>query len=79
MIHEIKERYDFTLMEFVMQFALEDEFKAQFESPIDEWDGDMYDEDVIEILLEKHRPENDYIILSHPDTRTNGRVEFFEI
>ena len=32
MILEIKNRYDFTLLEFVMEFKLEKEFKKQFES-----------------------------------------------
>ena len=67
MILEIKNRYDFTLLEFVMEFKLEEEFKKQFEAPIQEWDGDMYDGDVMETLLEAHRPENNYVILGHED------------
>ena len=65
MILEIKNRYDFTLLEFVMEFKLQEEFKKQFETPIEEWDGDMYDGDVMETLLEAHRPENNYIIAQH--------------
>ena len=68
MILEIKNRYDFTLLEFVMEFKLEEEFKKQFEVPIQEWDRDMEDYDVVEILLEKHRPENNYVIVGYENT-----------
>ena len=67
MILEIKNRYDFTLLEFVMEFKLQEEFKKQFEVPVEEWDGDMHDVDVIEMLLEMHRPENNYVIVDNQD------------
>ena len=67
MILEIKNRHDLTLLEFVMEFKLEEEFKKTFEVPVQEWDGDMIDYDVIETLLEKHRPENNYVIAQHDD------------
>ena len=76
MIHEIKNRYEFTVQEFVKEFGLEQEFEKQFGTTVWEWDNDMYEADVVEIMLEKYRPENDYVIVGNEH---NNSFEFIEI
>jgi len=80
MIHEIKNRYELTLQEFVKEFGLEQEFEKQFGTTVWEWDNDMEDEDVVETLLEKYRPENNYIIVGNEHKMiTNEYIEIIEI
>tara|TARA_R100000008_G_scaffold75673_1_gene55032 strand:- start:1680 stop:1922 length:243 start_codon:yes stop_codon:yes gene_type:complete len=64
MVIEIKERYNVSLSEFLTGFGLEKEFEKVFGSPIKDWDYDMYDLDVIELLLDKYREESNYIIFN---------------
>tara|TARA_R100001163_G_C4924126_1_gene103038 strand:- start:218 stop:460 length:243 start_codon:yes stop_codon:yes gene_type:complete len=80
MIHEIKNRYELTLQEFVKNFGLEEEFEKQFGTTVWEWDNDMEDEDVVETLLEKYRPENNYIIVGNEHKMViNKWIEIIEI
>ena len=80
MIHEIKNRYEFTIQEFVKEFGLEKEFETTFETSVWEWDNDMYEADVVEMMLEKYRPENNYIIVGNEHKMiTNEYIEIIEI
>ena len=80
MIHEIKNRYELTVQEFVKEFGLEQEFEKQFGTTVWEWDNDMYEADVVEMMLEKYRPENDYIIVGNEHKMiTNEYIDIIEI
>ena len=58
-----KATYNLTIQEFIDEFGLHKEFEKTFGCKLKDWDDDLYDVDVIETLLEKYRPENDYVLL----------------
>ena len=80
MIHEIKNRYELTVQEFVKEFGLEQEFEKQFGTTVWEWDNDIDGADVVEMMLEKYRPENNYVIVGNEHKMiTNEYIDIIEI
>lgn len=66
MILQIKQANWYTLSDFLTKFGLIEEFETFSGGLLEEWieSPDMEDIDVIDILLSKYRPENNYVLHS---------------
>ena len=68
-LQKTKEEY-VTLREFLTAFGLNAEFSKIFGMSIAEWENapDLSSYDVMELLLEKHRSETDYILIQQHES-----------
>ena len=76
MVLEKQKAEEMTLEQFLNEFKLHKEFESTFGMDIHQWNSapDLDSYEVIELLLDKHRSETDYVIIRTLGVKEDGGV-----